>query len=182
MFIFNIQLKKPKLIKCFILFSIIVIISLLIIAYSLNKTDNKNQTTDDIPRTEFAEISPENYTSILKNSHEEIESYVGKKIKFTGFIYRLYDFTDTQFVLAREMIISTSNNQTQSVVVGFLCDYELSSTFADGTWVEVKATIEKGYYHSEIPILKILSIKQTSTPDNPYVYPPDESYVKTENL
>ena len=27
-----------------------------------------------------------------KNSYENMDAYVGKKIKFSGFVYRLYDF------------------------------------------------------------------------------------------
>lgn len=182
MFICNIQLKKAKIIKYFLLIFIAFIVSILVIVYSCRKTNTKNQVTDDVPQTEFAEISQENYTNILKDSHENIDMYCGKKIKFTGFVYRLYDFTDTQFVLAREMIISASDTQAKSVVVGFLSDYSLATSFADGTWVEVEATIEKGYYHSDIPILNISSMKQVECPDNPYVYPPDKGYVQTESL
>ena len=48
--------------------------------------------------------------------------------------------------------------------------------------MEIEGTITKGYYHSEIPVLKITKINKTDCPENPYVYPPDSGYVKTESL
>ena len=65
-----------------------------------------------------SEIQPRNYTSILKTVHENIDSYVGKKICFTGYVYRVLDLQDNQFVLARDMIVSSNS---QSVVLGNYC-------------------------------------------------------------
>ena len=39
--------------------------------------------------------------------HENIDDYVGKKLCFTGYVYRVLDLQDNQFVLARDMIISS---------------------------------------------------------------------------
>lgn len=101
---------------------------------------------------------------------------MGQKIHFIGYVYRVYDFKDNQFVLARNMIVS-SNFQT--VVVGFLCDFEKAKDFSDGTWVDVTATIQKGDYHGEIPILQVKEIKSCDKPNDEYVYPPDDTYVPT---
>lgn len=107
----------------------------------------------------------------------------GKKIKFSGFVYRLYDFSENQFVLAREMIVDKfSNNKANVVVVGFLCEYDDISNFANDTWVEIEGTITKGYYHSQIPVVKISSINKIDCPNDRYVYPPEGGYVSTENL
>lgn len=40
------------------------------------------------------------------------------KINFKGYIYRVFDFEENQFVIARDMFIN--EEKTQTVVVGFL--------------------------------------------------------------
>lgn len=183
MFVCNINLNKSKILKILLsILIIIIIISLLFGIYALIKS-KKTYVNDEIKNADITEISADNYTNILKSSHENIDSYVGKKIKFSGFVYRLYDFTETQFVLGREMIVSpTTNSQAQAVVVGFLCDLENASSYEDGTWVEIEGTITRGYYHSELPVVKISNIQKVNCPENPYVYPPDKSYVETEAI
>ena len=80
-----------------------------------------NSTREDscMNKNGVSQISAKNYTNILKTVHENIDSYVGKKINFTGYVYRVLDLQDNQFVLARDMII---NSNSQTVVVGFLCE------------------------------------------------------------
>ena len=185
MFVCNVSLNKSKVFKIFIYIVIgIIIVSAIFGIYSLVNKSNKNFVDDcEVKSADVTEIPAENYTNILKSCHENIDLYLNKKIKFSGFVYRLYDFNENQFVLGREMIVSQiSQTQAQTVVVGFLCNSKESSNFTDGTWVEIEGTITKGYYHSEIPVLEITKINETTAPENPYVYPPDEGYVETENL
>ena len=86
---------------------------------------------------------------------------------------------DNQFVLARDMIISSD---FQSVIVGFLCDYEKAKDFNDNTWVEITGEITKGEYHGTMPIVKVTQIKQVHKPNEEFVYPPDNSYIPTSGL
>lgn len=187
MFICNVSLNKSKFVKVLIYVVIaVIIISAIFGIYSfINKSKGKfvDHCVIENADTDVVEIAPENYTNILKSSHENMNLYLGKKIKFSGFVYRLYDFNDNQFVLGREMLVSqVSQNQAQAVVVGFLCDYKEARNFADGTWIEIEGTISKGYYHSEIPVLEITKINQINAPENPYVCPPDDGYVETEKI
>lgn len=184
MFICNISLSKSKIFKILLyIFVALLIIAVIFGIYSFINRFKRNFVNDSIQTAGVLEINSENYTSILKSSHENIELFLNKTIKFSGFVYRLYDFNDNQFVLGREMIISqNSQNQAKVVVVGFLCDYVDSAKFSDGTWVEIEGVISKGYYHSEIPVVKITSIAQTTAPENPYVYPPDATYIETESV
>lgn len=127
-----------------------------------------------------SQISPKNYTNILKTVHENIDSYVGKKICFTGYIYRVLDLEDTQFVLARDMII---NSNYQSVIVGFLCECDNAKDFEDNTWVTVTGEIVKGDYHGNMPIIKVTEINVVPKPSTEeYVYPPDDSYIPTSGI
>lgn len=142
--------------------------------------NNSSKSNSCIPQSGVSQISPKNYTNILKSVHENIDSYVGKKICFTGYVYRVLDLQDNQFVLARDMIV---NSNSQTVVVGFLCEYDESKNFDDNTWVQVTGEIFKGDYHGDMPIIKITDIKTVDKPSQEeYVYPPDDSYIPTAGV
>ena len=103
------------------------------------------------------------------------------KVNFTGYIYRVIDFKNNQFVIARDMFINES--KTQSVVVGFLCEYKDAEKFTDGTWVNITGSIEMGKYHNEqIPFIKITDIKEADEPENSCVMPPSNDYVPTSGM
>lgn len=181
MFVFNVSVKKNKIQKFIIGFIVLVFICALLLLICSLKNKSKAVYVKDDFKQDIAELTPENYTNLLKSSYEDMNTYIGKKIKFSGFVYRLYDFKDTEFVLGREMILSkTSDTQAKVVVVGFLCSTDEAKNFEDGTWVEIEGTIKKGVYHTEIPVVEVNSIKKTHVPDNPYVCPPSSGYVKSE--
>lgn len=179
MFVCNIKLNKKSIFKISLslMFFIVIIVTILGIWQIINKSNNNdiNYLDDSIPSSEIAQIKPQNYTNILKSVHENIDDYVGQKIAFSGYIYRITGFSEDQFVLARDMDIG--NNQT--LVVGFLSSSEKAKEFPTYTWVEITGEITKGYYNGEIPILKILSIEKASKPENATVCVPDSSYVPT---
>ena len=170
-----INIKLSKLFKIF--FSIVAIIMVIIFAFSAFKiySNSKNTVSD----SSVIEISPNNYTNVLKTVHEDLDSYIGKTIHFSGFVYRVFDLSDTQFVLARNMIIDADN---RSVVVGFLCNYNDAKNFADTTWVDVTGTIIKGSYHGDMPIIEVTDMHKTDCPSDEFVYPPDNSFVPTNSI
>lgn len=179
MFVWNVKLNGKKLVKI-----ILVIIAIAITIYFAISTymiySNSFKVNDELNNTNVINISTNNYTNILKSVHDDIYSFIGKEICFSGYVYRLLDFKETEFVLARDMIIS-SNMQT--LIVGFLCDCKNAQNFADNSWVEIKGEITKGSYHGDIPVIKIKEIKQIEKPqDDIYVYPPDDTYVPTSTL
>ena len=177
MFICNIKINNSFIKKIGITsIGVIIAIVFIVVGFRFYKAASRVSVNDEFDNSKL-EITSNNYTDILKDSHENIDKYVGKKIKFSGFVYRLYDFNDNQFVLAREMIISSDNH---AVVVGFLSECANSNNFKDGAWVEAEGVIEKGNYHGDIPVIKVENIRETSVPKDEYVYPPDDSYVKSE--
>ena len=181
MFIYNFKVNGSKLFKYVftgIVIFIIVILIFVSIRLFVGAYNNKN-ITSCMPQTEVSIISPKNYTNVLKAVHENINDYVGVKIQFTGYVYRVLDLTDTQFILARDMIISSDY---QYVIVGFLCEYENAKNFANETWVELTGEITKGNYHGDMPIIKVTEIHQVDKPNEEYVYPPDESYIPTSGV
>ena len=85
---------------------------------------NKSQCDNDINQDDISnnksnnkilEINSNNFTTFLKNCNENIDSYVGKTVHISGFVYRLSDFAQNQFVVARLMPIhyeSASNKKS----------------------------------------------------------------------
>lgn len=181
MIICNFKLNKTSILKHLIILMLLVAISISILAvYKMIKSSKdkeyfltENSCTQD---TDIAVIKSSNYSNILKQVHEDIDTYIGQKISFSGYIFKVDNFNDNQFVLARNMDIG--NNQT--LIVGFLCEYDDIISYDEYSWIEITGEITKGYYNnSAIPILKIIEIKSIEEPDNPTVPAPDGDYVPT---
>ncbi len=175
MFIYNIKFNSKSIVKVsLIIISIIVVIFFLLSLYKI--FNNSFKVRDSIKEPDVAYIQADNYTNILKSVYENIDTYVGQKICFSGYVYRNLDFTENQFVLARDMIVEGS---TEKLIVGFLCTHNDAKSYADGTWVEITGVISKGNYHGEIPIIKISKIKKIDKPADEFTYPPDATYIPT---
>lgn len=182
MFIYNFKINGGKALRIIIvILSVFMLTVFLISIYRIFFTGGKFLVTDKIQAKEITEIEPENYTNILQAVHDNPDSYLGMKVKFTGYMYRLLDFGEEQFVIARDMFINES--KTQSVVVGFLCQYKDADNFEDGTWVNITGIIEKGKYHNEeIPVIKITDLQETVKPENSFVNPPNDTYIPTSGI
>lgn len=182
MFIFNFKVNGSKIFKYFFILIIFIFICISgVVTYKIfsgANAESKSQTCS--PKEDVSQIQSKNYTNILKTVHEDIDSYIGKKIHFTGYIYRVSDLQENQFILARDMII---NSDYQTVVVGFLCECDSANNFNNEDWVEITGEIIKGDYHGDMPILKIFDIKTVDKPSQEeYVYPPDDSYIPTSGI
>ena len=181
MFICNFKVNGSKIFKYFFTGIVLLIIAILIfvsIKLFVGAKNEKN-VSSCVPQSNISVISTKNYTNVLKTVHENIDTYVGIKINFTGYVYRVADLTDTQFILARDMIISSD---FQYVIVGFLCEWKNAKDFKDQSWGELTGEITKGDYHGDMPIVKVTEIKNVDKPSEEYVYPPDESYIPTSDI
>ncbi len=181
MFIFNFKLNKSNIAKIVISILAIICVILCIIAIVRMLTKiSKDKTiinSDCLPSNEIATLNETNYTNILKMVHDNLSNYIGQQISFTGYVYRVPNIKENEFILARDMYIDSKH--LQSVVVGFLCFCDNAKDFEDGEWVKITGTIEKGEYFGEIPVLRISNIEKTSAPENKFVEQPDEAYVPT---
>ncbi len=181
MFVYNVKVNGSKIYKiffsCMIIFLIIVVCIVIFKIFSGASSSQENDSC--IPKNRIAKLTTNNYTSILKAVHENIDSYVGTKINFTGYVYRVSDLKDNQFILSRDMLISSDR---QYVIVGFLCEYEKAKNFENNTWVEITGEIKKGDYHGDMPIVNVTEIKNIDKPNDEFVYPPDENYIPTSGL
>lgn len=174
MFVFNCKINKNLLFKVVFvtLFVFVLIIALLGVYKIFNSKETVDSECNDTGKLNI--ISSRNYTDALQAVHNNLDEYIGMKVSIVGYIYRLYDFEESQFVIARQMIISQDN---QAVVVGFLCHLNEASRYKDGTWVQIEGEITKGEYHGDIPMIEIDNIKEVEVPSDEYVYPPDDTYV-----
>ncbi len=163
-------------------FLFIIMLILILIIFSVGiyniffKEDIQNENEyftlgDAVNSSKVFEITPENYTTILQTVTENLDDYIGVKIHFTGFVYRLIDFDETQFVLARNMIINP--NTSQALVVGFLCEYDKAYELPENAWVDVTGVIQKGDYYGDLAIIKVENIFQCDKPENEFVNPPN---------
>lgn len=179
MFVYNFKVNKSSIFKILMIFFCIIISGIIIVTLFqiLNSSKKeKNIISDTIPSSEIATITPENYTNILKAVHNDIQTYVGQKISFSGYVYRVNGLKENEFILARDMDVG--NNQT--VIVGFLCSSEKSKEFENYTWITITGEITKGSFNgSDMPILKITEIDKTNKPSNDTVPMPDDSFVPT---
>lgn len=179
MFIYNLKINSSKFFKViFVLVCVSIVILFCTAVYRVMFESIESTKIENEVNTSVNNIKSSNYTSVLKTVHENIDQYVGQKICFTGYIYRVYDIKDNQFILARDMIVSSD---FQSVVVGFLCEYDKAKNFENDTWVEVTGEIIKGDYHGDMPIVKISKISKVNAPKDEFVYPPDGTYIPTNN-
>ena len=179
MFIYNLKIDGNKLGKIFlgILLGIIIIITAIVVYRILG--NNFFLTIDDTNSVKVQELTVSNYTNVLKTVHDNIDDYVGMRVSFSGYIHRMVDFKDNQFVLARDMVISSD---LQTVIVGFLCECDDIKQYADKTWIQIEGEIIKGDYHGDMPILKITKIQKIDKPSDEYVYPPDAAFVPTSAI
>lgn len=175
MFVYNVKFNSKSIVKFSLtIISIIVVIFFLISLYKI--LSSSFTVSDEVPEPDVAYLKVEEYTNVLKSVYENLDTYVGQKISFSGYIYRNLDFSENQFVLARDMIVEGS---TKTLIVGFLCSHKEASNYADGSWVEITGEITKGNYHGEVPIIRVNKIKQIDKPSNEYAYPPDSTYIPT---
>ena len=175
MFVCNLKLNSKSIVKIgLIVIAIIIVIFFILSLYKILSSSFKIR--DEIKEPDVAYLTADEYTNVLKSVYENIDTYVGQKICFSGYVYRCIDFSDTQFVLARDMLVEGS---TKSLIVGFLCTYKNASEFANDTWIEITGEITKGNYHGELPIVKVTKIKEVSKPANEFCYPPDSTYIPT---
>lgn len=179
MFICNFKVNSNFLLKMFLVLLLLIVLS--IVAFSIYKLfNNASFTVDDaLNNSQVYSLTSENYTNVLRAVHNDLDNYVGQQISFSGYVYRVSDFSSTQFVLARNMVISSD---FQTLVVGFLCNSSSASIYSDGTWVHITRNYHKRKLSRRNPSHWNNPYGKTEKPKDEYVYPPDEQYAPTSTV
>lgn len=157
MFVLNMKLNAKKILITCLIISIIIASIVEIVNY----TKTKEKSFD-------YELTTENFTTILQDVHNNIDENIGKTVKLSGFIFTMPDFKSTYFVCGRNMVLNGEEK-----VVGFLCDYSELNTLSEAEWVEIEGTIIKGYYISDMPVIKVEKLTKITAPENTFVEPPE---------
>ena len=84
MFVYNIKFSSGKIFK--IILFLIIIIALVMTGISIYKTFSNNTSTNTNSNDVYT-INSTNYTNILKAVHENLDTYIGQKINFSGYVY-----------------------------------------------------------------------------------------------
>lgn len=100
-------------------------------------------------------MTNENFIQILRDVHDNPYKYEDKTIEMSGYIFRATDFSENQFVVARDMII----DENDARIIGFLCEYENIKEFENNEWIKVSGRITIGDYHGIMPIIQITHLK-----------------------
>lgn len=166
MFICNFKFDKKKFLKIFSITLAILAVTIFII--SILKIFNSSK---EVSSNTVTTISSNNFTSFLKDAHENISSYVGKRFSISGYVYRMPDFTENEFVIARTMIIN-SNQNANAVIVGILANSSNVKNFKNNDWVSCVGTIKKGTYKGDMPVLVVDEITKIEVPEDDFVYLP----------
>lgn len=146
------------------------------------KKDTDNKTSDEIIDEEGNIIDNDKFDNAevieLKSGNEfipkaidisyDINSYIGKKIIYTGFIYRDDQVLQHQFVVGRLMMTCCA---ADAGLVGFIATYNKYSELKNDEWYEIKAIIDKTIYNEyEVPYLKIYEVTKVDKPTDEYIY------------
>ena len=158
---------------------LIAIIFLVVAFFKIFTASNIFKTNDELKSSDIYQVTNTNYTNILKTVQDNIDSYIGQKVELTAYVYRVSDIESNQFILARDMIID-SNKQT--LVVGFLAEYDKANKFKEKAWVQITGTIQKGTYHGDVPVIVVEKMKEIKKPSDEFVYPPDSDFIPTSAL
>lgn len=166
MFICNVKISIKKII---IVLGIIVVAIAIALELGLFSSNNKNGANIYNENFDY-EITEANFTNMLKKIHENINDNIGKSVKISGFVFTMPDFKDNYFVCGRNMILSGNEK-----VVGFLCNYVKAHELLEAEWVEVTGIIEKGFYQTDMPVIKVKTINKITAPENTFVNPPSNN-------
>jgi len=161
MFVCNVKVNIKKII---ILLGIIAVA--IAIGLELGLFGGNNKNVDIYNEFDFV-ITEANFTNMLKKIHENIDENIGKTISISGFVFTMPDFKDNYFVCGRNMILSGNEK-----VVGFLCNYDKAHELLEAEWIEVTGIIEKGFYQTDMPVIKVKTLKKITAPENTFVNPP----------
>ena len=100
---------------------------------------------------------------------ENLDRYVGKRVRFQGMVLKPRGFVKTRFVPGRMAMTCCAQDMQ---FLGFVCDYNGAYKLKDKEWVEVTARIGRGVveaYRGEGPVLEAEEVTPCNEPENPVV-------------
>ncbi|TVX96509.1 TIGR03943 family putative permease subunit [Cohnella terricola] len=97
------------------------------------------------------------------------DSFKGKTIRITGFVYREEGLSDSQFIVGR---MAMTHCIADISPYGFIVDSPDAAQYADDTWITVTGTIDQTDYHGQKVVKIVIGSAEPASPAKiPYVYP-----------
>lgn len=159
MFVLNFKLNAKKIFSTFIFIAIVCVVCIEIFY------NTKDEVTDTNVEVSYDYILDENnFISVIKNIHENLDANIGKTVSITGFVFRLPSFENNTFVCGRNILINDELN-----VAGIMCRIDNANEFLDNEWVTITGTISKLEDTEMTPIIQISTIEKVTAPANTYV-------------
>jgi putative membrane protein len=118
-------------------------------------------------------VSPDHYLDVMTVLNMSLDSFVGKQIEITGFIFRQEGLKENQAAIARFAMTCCSADAT---VYGIIIEGDQVETLRSDQWYMVTGKLDKTVFQNEnLPIIHVQSLKKIKAPKDPYVYPSPES-------
>ena len=119
--------------------------------------------------SEQIEMEDDIFSSYYTKINDSPQSYAGKTIKMSGFVFKEGEFTSNQLVLSRFLI---NHCIADASIIGFLTEFEEAATITQDTWLEIEGILSVGSYDGyELPIVKVSNWKVIDEPSDPYIFP-----------
>jgi putative membrane protein len=117
-------------------------------------------------------VTEENYIPMMIVIDHYPDSFVGKRIELTGFVYREPEFSDEHIVIGRRGNPCCVEDEG---IFGIISSASNASEFTDNQWVKVEGKLSKmNYFGVTVPHLIIEDIRKIEAPEDPFVYEPGE--------
>ncbi|MEX2414959.1 MAG: TIGR03943 family protein [Paenibacillaceae bacterium] len=114
-------------------------------------------------------VKDELFMEILTAIDLFLDSFTGKKVEISGFVYREPDMNQNQFVVGRFAMDCCS---ADALPYGVLVEDASAAKYKNDSWIKVRGQIETTVYEgNEIMVFKPESIESITAPESPYIYP-----------
>ncbi|HGF7572276.1 TPA: TIGR03943 family protein [Enterococcus faecium] len=116
------------------------------------------------------EITDENYLEVMELIYNYPSEFIGKKIRYEGFVYQTPNDSNADVFLFRFGIIHCV---ADSGVFGLLTHMPEGVTVKNDEWYKIEGTIQSDYYQPfkrEIPSVVVTNAEKVAAPKNQYVY------------
>lgn len=120
-------------------------------------------------KNDLIRIEEDVYIESLTTIDLFLDTFVGRDLEISGFVYREDNLTDQQFVIARFAMQCCA---ADSMPFGVLVESDQANSIANDEWITVKGTLVKTDFNGyEIMLIKAENIERIPEPASPYVYP-----------
>jgi uncharacterized repeat protein (TIGR03943 family) len=115
------------------------------------------------------QVPEELYIETLTTLDLYADSFVGKTINLSGFVYRDEDMSDNQFVIGRFTVQCCS---ADAAPYGVLVQFDKGNLYATDQWIQLTGKIDQTEYKgTKLMVIQASRIQKIEAPKELYVYP-----------